>query len=236
MKRTSTKRELEPIEHQTTGSLAEEAREGDRAIINYARQARADILQMMQDRAKSVVQDPSAHGQADPFQSQLKALMRRLEDVENITRAFSVQTMPGCAPGSDEAYASMEMMVEAVSSLFAAELEARATQGRLAATAVVQEYAGVKRLRPQTLKFNVDYYLNDRFKRLMVRVKQERSRILGRSETLDPNVLLNLLVSLGEANVPAIVYLGCPDVAATFAVASLVAERGKCDRPLGKEA
>jgi len=202
-------------------TLADEAREADQPILRYTKDVRAGLIQMMQDRAHQVVKDPEAHRQSDPFQIQLRALLRRFEDVENIVRAFSVQTIPGCSPGEDQANAAMEQMTDAVEALFAIELEARAAQARLAASAVVQEYAGVKRLRPQTLKFNVDYHLADRFKRLQTRLKQERMRLLGRAETVDSTVLLNLLVSLGEANVQSLVLLGCPDVSVTFAVAQM---------------
>lgn len=205
----------------TEGSLADEARAMDQPITSYTTGLREDLIRMMQERAKQTIQDKDTRGEPDAYLQALRGIAKRIDDVEAIARGFSIQTHEGCAPSQDAAESAMDELRVAIEALFGLELEARALQQRMTSSAEVLEYSGARSYRPQQLSFTVDQFLVERLRRLQARVKDERSRSLGRSEGLDLAGLLNLLVSMGEANVPTIVMLGCPDMAATLAVAAL---------------
>lgn len=221
MKDATTEMAVEP---KASLSLADKARLGDQPLENYVKATRALVVGMMHDRARQLLRD-GGQSDADPVQQHLRGIIKRIGDVETISKAFSVQMLPGAAPTEAARAAAAEELLKAVSALFSLELEARAVQARFAASAMILEYSGTQSRRSQTLTLPVDRYLGDRFKRLQARVKDERFRQLGRSEPLDPAGFLNLLVSLGEANVNALVMMGCPDMAVTGGLAAIVAER-----------
>ena len=208
-----------------SGNLADEARVLDEPITNYTKSLREDLIQMMQVRAKQTIQDKDARGEPDAYLQTLRGIAKRIDDVESIARGFSVQTHEGCAPSPASAEAALDELRVALEALFGLELEGRALQRRMTNSAEVLEYSGARSYRPQQLSFTVDQFLVERLRRLQARVKDERARSLGRAEGLDLAGLLNLLVSFGEANVPTLVMLGCPDMAATFGVAAQVEGR-----------
>lgn len=208
-----------------SGNLADETRLADQPITTYTKALREDLIRMMQERAKQTLRDVDARGESDAYLQTLRGITKRIDDVESIARGFAVQTHEGCAPFPEAAEAALDELRVALEALFGLELEGRALQRRMTNSAEVLEYAGARSYRPQQISFTVDQFLLERFRRLQARVKDERARSLGRTEGLDLAGLLNLLISMGEANVPTLVMLGCPDMAAAMSVTALAEGR-----------
>lgn len=70
-------------------------------------------------------------------------------------------------------------------------------------------YAG-QDSRTEEISFVVGKDLSARFKSLATRVRQERTKLFGRSGRVDPGDLLSILVAVGEVNVPLLALLGAP--------------------------
>jgi len=170
---------------------------------------RETIIGCIQERAARL--GPGSTQRGDSLTRNLRSLHRRVDRVVAIGKAFLIQADPDVAPSNEDAELALEEYAKAIEALFAIEVEARAAQTRIAGSASVLEYTGSQRSSQRQVTFRLDPFVYDRFKQLCSRVRGERLQRFGHSPVLSPEELLNLLVSIGECNVPTLALMGVPD-------------------------
>jgi hypothetical protein len=201
---------------QTTHSdLAREIMGGNPELISYRQSAREALVAAIERRREIVAETfPESKVSTDSAIRRLRELLSRFDKLDACVKGFILQADGATAPNEVVAAAVIDELIAGVTALLGIELEAVASQSRIMASALVQEYAGSSRAKPVTLSWDVDQHAADAFRSLHNAVKEYRARRMERREPYTQEDFLLGLVALGISNVPLLAALGAPELQA----------------------
>lgn len=179
--------------------------------LTYATLAREGLLRQLERRLGEHQRHPELSGVRDPLLGELRAIYARFSDLDAIMR--SLLLLP---EGDEDAETVSRELAQACAALLGLELEARAVQARIAASAALQSYQGNGRTGARTLSVTVDGRYPGRLRALAQMVRDIRAREYLRGDPVSHEDLLGWLLAIGESNPDLLAKLGAVDVTATL--------------------